>query len=270
MEVTLNDISETMKLVREVCDRWDEPKAWREHLLQGACRLLNGNVGMILTDDAATPGWFGRLSVISLVGLPESVQAMVQPSMQLMDQRKIDDVSDNLMPGMMILNEQMHRQGWVTTAANQYLDQAEYHSSPMYLNFRKQMDCDDFVVSIRVVDFPKRPEAIGIDRPHGAQPFGQREVTLLKLLHDEVAPLVGVRLTTEAHLCRDGLSKRLRETLALLLEGHSEKQVAAAMQLHVRTVHDYVTLLYRHFQVSSRAELMAYFVRRKPAFRAAN
>ena len=87
---------------------------------------------------------------------------------------------------------------------------------------------------------------------------------MLKLLHDEIAPLVGVRLTTEEHLSRDGLSKRLRETLSLLLEGQSEKQVASSLNLGTRTVHDYVARLYEHFRVSSRAELLAYFVRRTP------
>ena len=89
----------------------------------------------------------------------------------------------------------------------------------------------------------------------------------MKLLHDEIAPLVGVRLTTEAHLSRDGLSKRLRETLSLLLDGYSEKQVASALKLAPRTVHDYVAMLYQHFHVSSRAELLAYFVHRRPALR---
>jgi DNA-binding NarL/FixJ family response regulator len=89
-------------------------------------------------------------------------------------------------------------------------------------------------------------------------------VALLKLLHDEIAPLVGVRLATEEHLSRDGLSRRLRETLTLLLDGQSEKQVASALNLGTRTVHDYVTRLYEHFRVSSRAELLAYFIRRTP------
>ena len=94
-------------------------------------------------------------------------------------------------------------------------------------------------------------------------------MAILKLLHDEIAPLVGVRLTTEEHLSRDGLSKRLRETLTLLLEGQSEKQVASALNLGTRTVHDYVTRLYEHFRVSSRAELLAYFIRRRPVPRVA-
>jgi DNA-binding NarL/FixJ family response regulator len=114
---------------------------------------------------------------------------------------------------------------------------------------------------------PKRVEAIDVHRPIGTTPFGPREVALMKLLHDEIAPLVGVRLATEDHLCREGLSKRLRETLTLLLEGRSEKEVAAALEIGTRTVHDYVTALYEHFQVNSRAELLAYFIRRQPILR---
>jgi len=92
-------------------------------------------------------------------------------------------------------------------------------------------------------------------------------MAILKLLHDEIGPLVGVRLATEAHLCRDGLSKRLRETLSLLLDGLSEKQIASGLDLSSKTVHEYVGMLYRHFRVSSRGELFAYFIRRQPVRR---
>jgi DNA-binding CsgD family transcriptional regulator len=163
----------------------------------------------------------------------------------------------------------MARQGWATASRGELSDDASYHAAPYYRDFRRHIDCDDYVVSIRIVDVPRRPEAISIDRPHGAPRFGPREVALLKLLHDEIAPLIGVRLATEAHLCRDGLSKRLNETLSLLLEGKSEKEAAAALGLSSRTVHEYVTALYQHFNVCSRAELLAYFIRRRPAPRQA-
>jgi DNA-binding CsgD family transcriptional regulator len=268
MDVSCNDVSSVIRLVREVCDRWDDPRAWREHLLQGACQLLGGHVGIILDDDHnAVPGYFGNLCVTSVVGLPPSMRALVQPAISQLGQRKYEDVSENSLVGVAKLWDHMRTHGWVTMAGNQLADEASYRASPFYQNFRRQIDCDDFMVSIRVVDLPQRPEAITIDRPHGAPPFGGREVTLLKLLHDEIAPLVGVRLATEEQLSRDGLSKRLRETLALLLDGNSEKQVASELKLATRTVHDYVTMLYEHFHVSSRAELLAYFIRRKPAVR---
>jgi DNA-binding CsgD family transcriptional regulator len=113
-------------------------------------------------------------------------------------------------------------------------------------------------------------ELIDIDRPIGAKPFGERERALLKYVHDEVAPLVGVRLATERHLCRDGLSQRLNETLSLLLDGRSEKEVSQRLDLSTHTVHHYIEKLYEHFRVSSRAELLAYFVRRTPVPRSAD
>src|SRR5690349_11449849 len=268
MDVSLEDVSAVIRLVREVCDLWDDPTAWRSHLLAGACRLIDGHVGIVLEDDhSAAYGYFGNICVTSMVGLPAAMSALVQPAISQLDQRKYDDVSENVLPGVGYLWQQMQTQGWVTVAGNQIADETSYHASPFYKDFRKHIDCDDFVVSIRVVDVPTRPEAILVDRPHGATPFGPREVALIKLLHDEIAPLVGVRLTTEEHLSRDGLSKRLRETLSLLLEGYSEKQVASELRLGARTVHDYITRLYEHFHVSSRAELLAYFIRRRPLAR---
>ena len=268
-ELSIEDISEVMRLVREVCDRWDDPRAWREHLLRGACALLDGTVGLMVVDDEPTRDSFGKPSVICAVGLPDeaSVRKLVQPAFSEFDRREFVDVSRNLLPGITELHAQLERQGWVTAAGNQVCDPEEYHASPHYRNFRRHIGSDDYVVSMRIVDIPRRPEAISIDRPVGAAPFGPREVALLKLLHDEIGRLIGVRLATEHHLCRDGLSRRLNETLSLLLEGHSEKEVAKALGLGVRTVHDYVTMLYEHFEVSSRAELLAYFIRRSPAVR---
>ena len=58
------------------------------------------------------------------------------------------------------------------------------------------------------------------------------------------------------------LSPRLQQTLERLLAGDSEKQIAARLALSRHTVHVYVKSLYRHFDVSSRGELLARFVRR--------
>jgi DNA-binding CsgD family transcriptional regulator len=264
MEVSLDEVSRVIRLVREVCDRWDDPSAWRGHLLDGACQLLGGNVGMMLADYRSEPGWFGNLAVVAVTGLSPQLENLVQPAFAQLDQRQFEDVSQNAMPGVTSLYADIQRQGWATSALNQITDESTYHASPFYQNFRQRLDLDDSLISIRVVDLPSRPEAICVDRPHGAAPFGNRDVALLKLLHDEIAPLIGVRLATEEHVSRDGLSKRLRETLSLLLEGHSEKQVASQLNLGTRTVHDYVMRLYQHFRVSSRAELLAYFIRRRP------
>ena len=267
MDLSLNDVSAVIRLVREVCDRWDDPASWREHLLRGACALMDANVGMMLTEHRGKMYHFGQLSVTSVVGLAEPQRMLVQPAIGQMADRDYQDVSENFLPGLSRLYDDFVRQKWVTVRREEMVDDQTYYAAPHYRDFRKQLDCDDYVVSIRMVDLPRRPEGISIDRPHGAERFGAREVALLKLIHDEIAPLVGVRLATEEHLCRDGLSKRLRETLESLMEGMSEKEVAREMGLSIKTVHEYVGMIYKHFRVSSRAELMAYFIRRAPELR---
>src|SRR5439155_6256754 len=57
------------------------------------------------------------------------------------------------------------------------------------------------------------------------------------------------------------LSPRLRETLQCLLDGNSEKSIAKRLTLSPHTVHGYVKLIYRHFRVKSRAQLLSQWVR---------
>jgi DNA-binding CsgD family transcriptional regulator len=267
MDVTIEEVTAVMRIVRNVADDWDDPAAWRKLLLQRTCELLNGHVGAIMADYNPEQGWFGSLVLTSVVGLPEPMETMYRSAVARLSQRSFEDVAQDD-PGIPMVVEQLRSQGWVTVAANNLSDIAASICWPMYEEVLSKIDCEHNVNSIRIVDVPQRPEAISIHRPQGAAPFGARDVALMKLLHDELAPLIGVRLTTEEHFSRDGLSKRLRETLSLLLEGQSEKQVATSLNLSSRTVHDYVTRLYEHFHVSSRAELLAYFISRTPMPRA--
>src|SRR5438270_560661 len=100
MDMSLDDVSKVIRLVCEVCDRWDDPQAWREHLLHGACALLNGHVGMMLTEHEGKMYHFGRLSVTSVVGLLPPMRLLVQPAVSQMQNRDYQDVSDNFLPGL--------------------------------------------------------------------------------------------------------------------------------------------------------------------------
>jgi DNA-binding CsgD family transcriptional regulator len=57
-----------------------------------------------------------------------------------------------------------------------------------------------------------------------------------------------------------GLSRREREVMAFLLSGDSQKEVAHKLRLSEHTVGDYVKQIYKHFGVTSRAELLAHFI----------
>lgn len=58
-----------------------------------------------------------------------------------------------------------------------------------------------------------------------------------------------------------GLSPRMRETLERLIQGDSERQIALRLKISQHTVHVYVRQLYKRFNVNSRGELLARFIR---------
>ena len=64
----------------------------------------------------------------------------------------------------------------------------------------------------------------------------------------------------DAETLADTLPPRQREVLVLLLRGDAPKQIAPSLGVSVHTVNEYIKEIHRHFDVSSRAELLALFV----------
>jgi DNA-binding NarL/FixJ family response regulator len=58
------------------------------------------------------------------------------------------------------------------------------------------------------------------------------------------------------------LSPRMRETMNHLLKGDSEKQIASRLRLSRHTIHCYIKQIYRRYNVSSKGELFADWVKR--------
>jgi DNA-binding CsgD family transcriptional regulator len=275
-QLTPDDVASVFRLTRNLLERWDDPAAWREDLLRGACGLLGGHVAVMFGETEPGRDGFGKVAVIATVPsellLQKSAAAGARSPHEAHHGGQGDGDGDGrtpaLVPSLRALYSQFERHGGRATARRSEVSDAPNDpAAPLYLDARRRVDADDYLISIHLVDLPRRAEGMVIYRPRGSAPFGARDVMLLKLLHDELAPLVGVRLATEAHLSRDGLSARLREALSLLLDGLGEKQLAARLHVSRPTVHEYIGTLYRHFEVGSRAELLAYFIRRTPVSR---
>jgi len=108
-----------------------------------------------------------------------------------------------------------------------------------------------------------RFDLLALHRNAGDSDFSAREAALIGLFHAELGDLIGpVLVPSDDALSPTRLPPRVREALACLLDGDGEKQVAARMGLSRDTVHQYVTALYRHYRVASRAELLARVLRR--------
>jgi len=93
-------------------------------------------------------------------------------------------------------------------------------------------------------------------RPLNDMAFSPRDRRILWLFLREIRQLLGTKLTPFGPPNPHGLSPRMRQVLALLVEGQSEKQVADSLKISPHTVHDYVKMLHRRLGVSNRAELL--------------
>ena len=98
---------------------------------------------------------------------------------------------------------------------------------------------------------------LNLCRAVGDTPFTARERRILLLFAQEIATRLGIRLAVPNAAVGRGLSPRMRQVLALLTRGDSEKQVAMALGISRHTIHDHVKRLHRHFGVQSRGELLA-------------
>lgn len=95
-------------------------------------------------------------------------------------------------------------------------------------------------------------------RAVGKESFTDRDQAILRVLArqlEQVAAGAG-GLIAKNHPAH-GLSRRQREVLELLLVGKNCKQIAAELRLSVYTVNDYIKAIYRRYEVSCRAELLA-------------
>lgn len=77
-----------------------------------------------------------------------------------------------------------------------------------------------------------------------------------------VTPLIGGALAATSAPSPADLPPRVRQVLAHLLQGLSDKGIARRLGITRYTVNQYTKALYEHFGVQSRAELLALWVRR--------
>jgi DNA-binding CsgD family transcriptional regulator len=100
-------------------------------------------------------------------------------------------------------------------------------------------------------------DQLGLHREWGDRPFTPAEHRMVRIFHVELARLWKRDVLRRAGEPGSDLPPRLNQTLTELLNGASEKQIAAKLKLSPHTIHNYVKALHQRFGVSSRGELLA-------------
>jgi len=251
--VRLRDTRDIYLLLGECCEVGGDLDAWRLRMCDGLGRLLRGLSvnGALVTPDVLQAG---------KLPLPGE-EAAFDWGWQSDEQRRVfadywqRDMgwTDPTFLAMIRLPRPV-----ATRRRCELVDDRTWYGGAHFNDFYRRADVDDCMIS-RTVPPPDSGLAmfyVRLTRAMGDAAYTVREQRILRLFVAGLAPLIGAKLAT---LPRDGagLSPRMRQVLALLLRGLSEKQVAGRLGISRHTVHDYVKALHKHFGVSSRGELLA-------------
>jgi DNA-binding CsgD family transcriptional regulator len=246
----VEDIQALWRLVGECRDLGADNQSWPQRFVEGMSRLLRSQIGIC---HETVPGCDG---VLQGLGCADTGWATAADREFLLRMIRNQDQRDPMFRKMVVV---LLEKG--TCRREEGVRDREYYRSVLYQDYFRPLRLDPIVNCGKLT-------AVGtfhlacFQRPVGDRLFGDREVALLRLAHEELVPLIGTALASlhEPHLA--DLTPRQRQVLTCLLEGDGEKQVAARLGVGIATVHTYVKALYRHFHVAGRAELLACFVRR--------
>jgi hypothetical protein len=152
---------------------------------------------------------------------------------------------------------------FATSRRSALMNDALWYGSEYFHTVMRPMNLDDSICS-RLLLPDDSQLYIAIHREIGDEPFTERDCGLVQFFNTHAAALYHVEDKSRPQDANDprlkDLPPRLRPVLLGFLDGDGEKQVATKLGLSPHTVHQYAKLLYRHFDVSSRGELLSQFI----------
>lgn len=255
--VRLRDVRDICRVVGECEESWADPSVWWAHLLREACRLTGAQVGVGFELRGVVPECSPEVLAAADLGWADSESRRFY--VESMAGRGL-----TIQPCYPDLIRAFRNRRCVTFLREQLMSDRDWYVSEMFNDYARHGRTDHYVVSLHRLEEPGVVSLLNVNRMLNEPPLGGRERRVIDLLHAELAPRIGTRLATWRHRGLHGLSPRQRQTLDRLLEGDGEKQIAYRLGLSRSTVHEYITAVYRHFGVSGRGELLAYFLRRRP------
>lgn len=249
----VSDVRAAFRLIGDCRDLGSDPALWHQRMLEGLCDLFG------VVQSSGGEAWWPRPG--PLLQPVSAYSASLDPVAQEAHSayhRDLGPIGDPVFCAIDSLRGKL-----VTRTRRELVSDADWYRSAAYDPYRKMGRIDHTLISVLQRTDQGATSVIALNRRLGERNFSAREVRLAKLFHAELGRLIGGPLASATDPTTKSLSPRLRQTLACLLEGDSEKQVAARLRLSRTTVHQYVTTLYRRFGVRSRAQLLAHAMKRR-------
>jgi DNA-binding CsgD family transcriptional regulator len=240
----------TFRLLGECRELGADPLLWREHMLDGLRRLTNAQLALYM----------------QIRHLGTAVEELAEP----MDAGFLDTSERALWVHYQSENAQRndpfhqnyyaHFDGALRTRRLEaVVDRREWTRSRHYNDYVRACRLDDRITSsVQMPEpFSSATQVIVLHRSAADGDYPERAVQLVRLFHEELTPLLGRQLALPGVVGGERpLPLQLRRVLVCLLEGNSEKQIAARLGLSRHTVNRHVQRLYHWYGVHTRGELM--------------
>lgn len=251
----LRDLKHIYRLIGECRDLGADPIAWRGHLLEQLCWMLDMQVAIAGESPGPEGFRFDNLQGVIDLGWPGEAERNHY-------RRFIGDGA--IFSDPMILAMARHSSGrLVTRRREEIVPDRDWYGSAHFHDWHRESGIDAGMLSLLRLDYRDKPTMHGIclRRLLEEAPCTARERRILHWTHHEIGPLIGRQLAASMEPSVSALSPRQRQTLGRLLRGDSEKQIARRLGISRSTVHKHVMRLHRHFGVHSRGELLAHWAR---------
>jgi DNA-binding NarL/FixJ family response regulator len=248
----LQDVRDAYRLIGECRDLGRDPALWQHRMLEGLCQLIGVAVAV-----GGEGRWVRPRPSIDVISTFDVGLDSRGHDLYVAYHRDVGPGGDPIFRALRHL-----RGSHVVRTRRQVVSDTSWYGSTTWNDYHRPINIDDQLTSVYQIGDNSAIHVIALHRAVNERDFTPRHQRLLRFFHAELGRLIGRSLVSATEPRADTLSPRLRQTLVCLLEGDSEKQIAARLGLSPATTHEYVTALYRHFRVQSRAQLMAHALKR--------
>lgn len=252
------DVRGVSHLVGECRELGDAPFVWRRHLLARAARLMGAavtieydgiSVNPLRLDGIVEWGW-------ETTGFDRAIFVRIHE-----EYTRLGTEFNPMVPAYFSKRDAGRGR---CLSRSDVLSDSQWYRSRYYQNWHSAVGIDTLMYCMLPL-----PGSGGLlnnllvfVRPRGERDFTTRHRAIVRELHEKITaliggPLAGLHEPSPAHM-----PPRVRQTLQCLLEGDSDKQAARRLGLSRYTVNQYTKVIFAHFGVSSRTELLARWVRR--------
>ncbi len=257
----LRDVRALFRLINEIRELGADPQRWRPHMVRRLRGLFGASIVVsseIHFRKLAATG--GDASVAPGTSAPRDPgDRPVEGTMRVIDIGWVSDPEGHVSHIHTERDDASPDTFWLTAegpAPGQNAAPSVEDVVPV-TPARKVYGGTAFILSQIALPHVGAVDQLGLHREWGDRPFTPAEHRMVRMFHVELARLWKRDVLRRAGEPGSDLPPRLNQTLTELLNGASEKQIAAKLKLSPHTIHNYVKALHQRFGVSSRGELLA-------------